>query len=209
MCTGSHAYIPANHAAKLELIYDQDDQLVVNTFHAVNDQGWNASTLAQFCSLGKNWFDANVKFFYPVEYSLRAVRATDLTTQDGAVSELSIVPPDFGANTENVPLPNNVTVVIKWNTSKRGRSYSGRMFYPCLMDHMVAGNRLNSAGVSAVGTAGAGMLTAVQQAGWRPVVVSYCNNKAWRTEAAVTQIDTYSLNEVLDSQRRRLPERGR
>lgn len=209
MCQGAHDYIPATNVAKLEMIYDQDGQEVVNVFHFLSDQGWDAQRLGLLCGLMADWYDGSIKPNYPNEYSLRIIKATDLTSQSAPTSESDFVPPNFGGDLTANQLPNNVTVVIKWITAKRGRSYRGRTYYPCLTETMAVGNRLTVEGVAAVGGAAGALFTAATDAQWWPVVVSYCANKTWRTTAEVTRITAYSLNEVLDSQRRRLPERGR
>lgn len=209
MCTGTHPYIPATNVAKGEVIYDQDGQEVVNVFHFLSDVGWDATRLGQLCEMLSEWVTASILPDYPLEYSLREIKCTDLTTQTGAVAQTFFSPPGFGEQTTSNPLPNNCSVVIKWITGKRGRSYRGRTYYPCITDAMAAGNKLTVGGLATVGNAAGELFTAALDHQWWLVVVSYCHDKAWRTVADITRITSYAVDETLDSQRRRLPGRGR
>lgn len=209
MCTGSHPYIPVANVAKGEVIMDQDGQEVVNVFHFLSDVGWDDSRLAGLCDMLSSWWEGSIQTAYPAEYSLRSVKCTDLTTQTAATAQTDFSPPTFGGDSASEPLPNNVSVVIKWITGKRGRSYRGRTYYPCLTTVMVAANRLTVGGLATVSAAAGALFAEAVSRQWWPVVVSYCHDGAWRTSADVTRITSYGVNEVLDSQRRRLPERGR
>lgn len=209
MCLGEHPYIPVDRVAKLEMIYRQDEQVVVNVFHYMSDQGWTAERLAELCDEAKVIFDNLLKPNYPAIYSLRTIKATDLTSQTGPTAERDYVPPVFGTDITNDPMPNNVTVCTKWVTAQRGRSYRGRTFHPCLTAIQVAGNSLSETGVTDVAGYSGAMLGTMAGFQWWLMVVSYCHDKAWRTTGVATRVTEFSLNEVLDSQRRRLPERGR
>ena len=209
MCTGPHPYIPVPNVAKFEVIYNQEDQEVVNVFHSQTSAPMDASQLLGNIDFFIDMWNTTFKPHYHREYSLRRVRGTDLTTATGAVAERELFPPLFGGNETDSPLPNNVTVAIKWNTLMRGRSYRGRTFFPLLMDADVAGNRLTTTGLAHVSACAAGISSVFTRGVIQMVIVSYCHGKSWRTTGVATPVTTYSINEVLDSQRRRLPERGR
>jgi hypothetical protein len=209
MCTGSHPFIPVSGVAKIEMIYEQDEQMVVNVFHVRSAGGWDASGLMAKADAMAGWFEGTLAPNYPVEYCLKSIKVTDLSTSTGAVAIREYSPPTFGEEATDSPLPNNVTLAVKWNTALRGRSYRGRTFWPCLLIGQVAGNRLNAGAVTAITTMVNALRTAIEAGGYTMVVVSYCNNKTWRTTGVATPITTFAINEVVDSQRRRLPERGR
>jgi len=209
MCTGSHPYISANNVAKVEFIYDQDGQQVVNIFHVLSGSGWTTTSMAVTADACAAWFEGSMAADYPAEYSLRTIKVTDLSSPNAPVVQRDYVPPTFGENSAGNPLPNNVTVAVKWLTANRGRSYRGRTFWPVLMVSEVAANRLTSAAVSGIGGKVSQLKSALETGGHSMVVVSYCAGGVWRQNAQVTTIQSYGLNEVVDSQRRRLPERGR
>jgi len=209
MCTGTHPYIPVPNTAKFEMIFSQDDQTIVNVFHARAGSGWDATELTNMLDQLVSFFTDEMQGNYPIEYSLRLLRGTDLSSETGAVAERALFPPLFGTVEEANPLPNNVTAAVKWNTALRGRSYRGRTFIPCLMDPHVAGNRLSVAGLAYAGNYANGLYGCFTRGEIQMVVVSLCHGKQWRTTGVATAITSYSVNEVLDSQRRRLPERGR
>lgn len=209
MCTGQHAYIPVANTVKAEMIYLQDGQYVENVFHVKQGSGWTLEEMAlvadNLLDFWENWYRPS----YPSTYSLRTVRITNLNTVNSSVVERQLVPAQFGTRTLDPALPNHVTAAIKWVTMFRGRSYRGRTYIPCLTESLVAGNHLSEDGVTLVSSFAAHVHEALELGGHSHVVVSYCNEGAWRTDGVTTDIDTYGVNEVLDSQRRRLPERGR
>jgi len=107
-------------------------------------------------------------------------------------------------------LPNNVAYCVSKYTGSRGRSFRGRFFVPGIPENArETPSRVTSAYRSNILTACAGMLSNLITAGFPPVVVSWRTNGDWRTTGVATPITALGpVDDVLDSQRRRLPGRG-
>lgn len=208
MCEGTHPYIPVINVAKAELQFLADGQKVENVFHFRNPVAWEASSLAFLANELKNWDTSHYSGARHADCILTGIKCTDLSSSSGAVVEVPIVPAHPGTIVAGQMLPNNVSLVIKWVTSQRGRSFRGRTYIPGLGSTMVLLSSPTAAMVTiAVGVASAlWSMASVQN--WDLVVVSYCNNKAWRTTGVSTKITSYAVEGTLDSQRRRLPGRG-
>ena len=209
MCIGTHDYIPVLNTVKAEMIYLQDGQYVENVWHVHSGSAWIPEEMALLADHLIAWWEVCYRPSYVTTYSLRTVRVTNLNTINSSVVERALNPPQFGTRTLDPALPNNVTVAIKWLTELRGRSYRGRTYIPCLTESLVAGNHLSEDGLTLSAFFASSLMDAINVAGRDLCIVSYCNDHTWRTEGVTTPVTAFSVNEVLDSQRRRLPERGR
>lgn len=209
MCTGSHPYIPVINVAKMELQYMLDGQKVENIFHLHNVASWNATGLAFAANVMKTWAIGAYAACQNEALTLVNIKATDLSSVSGTVIELPVDPAHAGAVTSSAPLPNNITLVIKWLTTQRGRSFRGRTYVPGISSGQVVKNTAQASLVTLVSTAASTLFSAVAVQNYSLCVVSYCNDKAWRTTGVQTPITAWSVDTTVDTQRRRLPGRGR
>lgn len=208
MCTGPHAYIPVLNTAKTELFFRSDDQIVENVFHILNTEAWTPTTLQAINTFFNSWMTTYYKACMSQTIALFNIKSTDLSAQTGAVVEYAPATPIAGTAQGGEQLPLNVAAVIKWTTSQRGRSYHGRTYVPGLDTSVVTINTLDTALVTAITSAASGLWSGIRDEGWSLAVVSYCNNKTWRTTGVATPIIAYSVDPHVNSQRRRLPGRG-
>lgn len=208
MCTGSHSYIPVENVAKVEFFFRQDGQRVENVFHVKNFSGWSGSALTDLQSYMTAWvteeylpcLHANLQFY--------GIKITDLTTSSSPVLESYTTEGEQGGVSVGAALPNNVSLVVKWLTGSRGRSYRGRTYIVGIPASGVLNNNATTEFSGVMSTAMGALMTVLSERVWSLVVVSYCNAKAWRTVGVATPISGYAIDSVLDSQRRRLPGRG-
>lgn len=209
MCTGTHPYIPVINTAKVELFMRSDGQQIANVFHVLSSVAFNPVSLAEVVSAFEEWCVGNYFPAIGAQVTLNSIKATDLSSESGSVYEKTPDEALAGGVTGGEAFPNNSTVVLKWLTSQRGRSYRGRTYVPGMRSSIASINTLLPTPYAAIVAAASQLWSQVRAAGWDLAVVSYCNGKEWRTTGVATPIVSWALDETLDSQRRRLPGRGK
>lgn len=203
-------FIPTENCLQVEMVFIQDGQYVENVYHVQRGDVWDAATAATVLAAFKSWWDTNLKAKVHAAVSLFEIVGTDLTSSSSGRYLYTTGLPEAGTNT-GTPLPNNVTVAVKWATLHRGRSFQGRTYHIGLPEQDVSGNRLTSGAqagyITAYNTLPSTVHTA--DASSNLVVLSRFTNHAPRSAGVTTPIASANINQVVDSQRRRLPERGR
>jgi len=100
-------------------------------------------------------------------------------------------------------------VSTKLTTGFSGRSKRGRQYFIGLVNTQLADpNHLLTGMVTALQTAYSALIDAISDAGWTMVIASFISGGSPRITAELTEVISSSVNATLDSQRRRLPERG-
>lgn len=133
--------------------------------------------------------------------ALTKLRARDLSTQFGQEYEATVSPPDPG--TQIGALPGNVTIALSERTDKIGRRNRGRHYMPGIVGGDVNSDDTCTAPfVVAMVNWLANLIFGNLPAGIRFAVISLVDAKA-------KEVVTGVVDNVLDSQRRRLPGRGR
>jgi len=105
-------------------------------------------------------------------------------------------------------VPNNVAVVVKWITANRGRSYRGRTYHLGIPQGSVTGSVLTTGYRTSLVQAYSNFVLLGTTPTWTLSVASRYSNGQPRTNGVITPINALSINPTVDSQRRRLPERG-
>jgi len=209
MCIGTHPYIPAANTARVDLVYTQFGQTMMNVLY------WQFSAqpgLGELTDLLNNIKDAwltHIDVNTSNTASVTLLRATDLTVEDGVGVEIDPAASMIGARTSEAE-PGNVTAAVKFSTGRTGRSFRGRLYHIGLTTDQVVGNGLTGTVPAEIKSGWENFFTAIAGLSPNPnhVIVSLCHNKAWRTVAEVTQVLSYSVDPNIDSQRRRLTGRG-
>ena len=213
MCTGTHDFIPAPNVAQLELIQRLDGQKIENRVFIEGTDQWTSTSLQELAEAAASAWAAELAPLLSDQLSLVLVRASDMEAEFGDVVEFEPDPVPVGGVTGG-SLPNNVTLTTKFSSGRKGRSYRGRVYTPGIPRASVGTSAVNE--VTAVlagdfssswGNFFATTISLTDNA-VHHVIVSYCFNLNWRTTAEVTNVTGYSTNVTIDSQRRRLPERG-
>jgi len=200
-------FVPFPLVCKAELIFRQDNQIIENVLHyrAIATVGIEAMELLAD-SLKTQW-NTSLKPLTHSSVSLVAIRITNLETEFSPVVEYVSGLPIAGT-LAGTQLPNNVTVVAKFTTLARGRSFRGRAYQVGLSTTAINGNVLTSTYRTSLQAAWLLMLDMGGEEGWRLVVASRISGGAPRPDGVSTIVEGVSVNPTLDSQRRRLPERG-
>jgi len=202
------AFIPfASTVAKIELFFRQDGQQCENVLHFRLPSSVTEASLTTLCEDVIAWWDTLMQPIVTSKVDLVGVKGTALGAVDGPAVEVVDGLPLSGT-ASSASLPNNVTVVIKFLTAKRGRSFRGRLYHVGLYDTLVVDSHITSAAQSALQAAYAALLSEAGFGGALLVVASRVADGEPRTLGITTEVTGVAVNEIIDSQRRRLPERG-
>lgn len=143
------------------------------------------------------------------EISSVEVYIVDQSDEAGPVASLPAFSNPTGAATGS-PVPNNAALVITHRTANRGRSYRGRTFVPGIAKSVVNGSYVDTGVVGAIVTTFNNMVDASVTSEVPFTIVSRRHNNAPRVEGIDTIVTLcVARDNVLDSQRRRSPGRGR
>lgn len=133
----------------------------------------------------------------------------DLSDQAGPVAALPAFTNHTGA-ASGPPVPNNAALVITHRTANRGRSYRGRTYVPGIAKSVVQGSYVDVGVVSDIVNAFNDMVDACETANVPFTIVSRVHDGNPRPEGIDTVVTLcVARDNVLDSQRRRAPGRGR
>ncbi len=202
-------FIPAVGIMQAELIFNCNGQVVENVLHFKPDETYDFATMwSQLGSGLKTWWDTNQKAGTPSAVSLLRIKVTDLSSVTGSAIDYTTGLPLAGTSAQTLA-PNNVTVAVKLGTALRGRSYRGRIYHVGLNNTMISGSQITSSAATTLAAAYALLATITATNHFHVGVLSRRANLAWRDTAVFTPMNSVSIDLNLDSQRRRLPGRGR
>jgi hypothetical protein len=198
---------PNNPAvAKISLVGNRDTREWVNTYHVYKTAGsMDGGDLHNLCIAFFNWYNTFVKPQLLPSIVLDIIEARKLDPSNPLAEDFTTGLPLVGSNAETTTNEAaNVTLATSWRTGLAGRKYRGRNYFPAIREDAVTpDDRINTAMVTALTGIAAQYLLAIAGAGsFEPVVFHKFDN-------SVTAITQFVIDAILDSQRRRLPGRGR
>lgn len=155
------------------------------------------------------YWQSNMLPVLPAAYEMGLVTGAALDDSEGPQSEDGSYIGQVGALAGDT-LPNNDTIAVAFRCNLRGRANRGRNYWPALLRTEVTDNEVDSTKVaSIIGSYGGLLDDSGFDATWQWSVISRKIIDVSGVGRAV-RITTVSVNDlVLDSQRRRLPNRGR
>lgn len=204
------AFIPVPFTAMVELFYLQDGQQLENTLYFTRADTYDVVELTALASSIIAWWAAEMAPLTSNTVQLRAVKATSL--QDQSAPAVEVVPASTLLGTATSPaLPNNVSIAVKFLTAFRGRWARGRNYIIGLVENVVTANAISQAHADALVDAYEELLTTTYVgAGYDWVVVSRQFQNTPRVTGFASPVTAVALTDLtVDSQRRRLPGRGR
>lgn len=203
------AFVPVPNVAMVEFRYTWDSQRVENTLYFRWPEPFEGGIMEALADDLFSWWEDYIKPIQSNQVALREIVVTDLTTATAPVWVRVSSPPVNGGNLGSA-LPNNVTIALKFSTSGRGRSSRGRNYLIGLVESDVVGNTIDGATATNWQSAYAVLPATVSPSSWSWVVVSRFTNGAPRTTGIASQVTAVGFTDgTVDSQRRRLPGRGR
>jgi hypothetical protein len=190
--------------AKVAMVFKRDTRTFINTFHTTKFPAtpWSAGELVQLAIVFRDWWDDFYKLYASDAVTLEQVQTRVLDPDNPLGYDLPVSPGIAGTN-QLAEAPGSATQTISWRTGLAGRKYRGRIYAVGLSDIAIADDdRVTSPYSSVLSQAAVELLTAVATAAFRLVVFHRADN-------TYTTIVSYIIESILDSQRRRLPARGR
>lgn len=206
-------FIPATNVAKVEMLHDQYGSVVENVYHVLNPDAWTLSTLLGLAATFQSWEEDTASPLRTDETDCFLIRVVDLTTATSPGVEVPISPVIGGGNAAP-GMPGNVTASVKSLTDLRGRSYRGRTYFIGLAENQCTGNDLLAVTRDAIVDAYTTLAASITGEGYEMVVLSLYSGvdvdgkPIPRDEGVATPITSFSMDTDLDSQRRRLKNRG-
>lgn len=202
-------FVPLPNTAQVEMIYLADTEPAENVYHVKGTAPW---TLATLQTLTQNFIAWELSVMSPnrsTDTALVKVVARDASIQSGVVIENSDTLPIRGTSAGRT-LPNNVTVAVAKRTDRGGRSYRGRIYHIGLTGDWIGTNTLlPSAPASLISDYESLLSGALSVNGAQLVVASKRQDKVWLNPGIVTPVTRFTVDNNLDSQRRRLPGHNR
>lgn len=204
------AFVSVPNTIEVETVFEIDGQICENTAYFEGIGGApSLEAVSSFLSDMKSLIETDLLPLLASSVKLVRLVATLLDAVDSFSTILAVSPPsEGGASSEG--MPNNVAYCITFLTDLRGRSFRGRNY--------ISGIPIDGALVNTVsGTFRTGVLayySALKALSFdddlRMVVVSRFADHAPRVTGVTTPVTGFTTYDaILDSQRRRLPGRGR
>jgi len=195
---------------KTALIFQRDTRTLVNVLHWFRAAGWDLSQMLSQCIALKNWVDTYLKPCIPPQTSLVQVQARKYDPAAPLAQDYSVSPVILGTR-GTVSEAANVTSTLSWRTGLAGKAYRGRIYVPGLSEADVQQNdQLSSALVALLTTAAVQLVTGVGVPNSSVPVVFHRPLPAPKPlDNTYTPINSYVIENIVDSQRKRLPLRGR
>lgn len=209
MCTGAHPFIPAERTARVVLHWDTPGGKALNVLYFQKATDWSSADLSTLLDELSTTWDANFSSFQSNAVDCNRMVLTDMSAEGSF--EVDAPPTDDLTGESGSPImPGNVTVATKFTTGLAGRSHRGRTFFVGLVEEVCVGDELAPGRADAMTAAWNALNLAVQSSSLAAtlVVVSFCADGVWRTNAEVTVVTEVFTDNVLDSMRSRLKGRG-
>lgn len=210
------AFVPVANTVLVETRMLLDNQQVENTFTIRFETAPNPSVLDILATDFRDWWISDYADLVSDELELREVVVTDLTTQTGPQFSLAAPIGTTGTITGSV-LSNNVSLCVSFRTANRGRSFRGRNYIAGVPAASVVQNNAVAGYVSNVVAAYEKLLPgggALSSGTWvvasRFSGVDSAGKPIPRAAGVTTPITgVVVVDSTIDSQRRRLPGRGK
>jgi hypothetical protein len=205
------AFVGKDNCVQANLRFTQDEQLMENTLYFEYKGG--TLDVPAMVVLGDDlitWWLTSVGAHLVTALTFREIYLTDLSSKTAPTATVTTGLPAQASVAQN-SLPNNSAACISFRSAGRGRSSRGRNYIPAISEASVIGNSI-SAALQANLVAGYEDLmdAATYTDDWTWIVYSRFENGLPRAEALIAPVDAVVFTDnIIDSQRRRLPGRGR
>lgn len=202
------AFIPVPDSAEVALRFMWSGQRVTITLKYDRPGGISASQANNLIDVVQNWYTSDWRTHLTEGIALETIAARDLSQAQGWVIERPVTTGQTGTNTSG-SLPNNAALTVRFLSGLAGRSNRGRIYIPGLpWDAAESSVTIKPARALGYLASMVALADAVTAAGFRHVIVSRYNNKVPRATGVRVPVIGYGIDLYLDSQRRRLAQRG-
>lgn len=202
------AFIPTAGAVRVDIQFVQAGQQIHNVIWCIRDAPWTQAQREALNLAIKDWWDTTAKVYFSSQLALTQVTSVNQDSSSSPSSTL-VVSPAISGTAASEPLPNGSAMVASLRTDLRGRNYRGRMYLAGVRDSSrVDAISIATTEIANLISALAALKTVIDGLGAIWVVVSHFLNKLPRTAGLKTPITAISMDQYIDSQRRRLGLRG-
>lgn len=198
------AFIRLPGGVKVALEFTVGGKVVVNIYHVTTTDPIVTLQLLDLAQVFKAWWEIQIAPNITDRVELFQVTALNLNEENGEKVTLAVIPTVPGTIVSDV-VPNNVAAVVTLNTARTGRSYQGRTYLAGLAENEVVINTILGYRVVAILLGMQGLVPLLDAQNSTLVVASFQHNLAPRAEGVATPVDSFSMNDRVDTQRRRLP----
>jgi len=205
------AFIPVSDTAQVRIEGRVDNQQTINDLYFRHSTGAIAQADIQaLASAMATWYGGSMCPLLNEAWQGVATHARDLSSELGFVADQSMVGTNGTVTGEAAP--NNCTMSVSIRSAFPGRSFRGRNYVPVLTNSQVTGNNIDADWAQSVVDAYALLLFGggALPGGWVWVVVSRFSGGLPRPDGVFSEVFSVRVVDlVVDSQRRRLPGRGK
>lgn len=202
------AFIPTADCARTDIQLVSAGQQVHNILWFKGATTWTETDRTDLNTALLTWWTTFMRPFYTASVSLSQITTVNQESQSAPSSVLIVSPVVPGTN-GGASSANSTAAVATLRTALRGRSYRGRFYAGPLPAAQLTDQITLSLGEAATLIAAFnGLLVAVAALSKTWVVVSKQFNKVQRPAGVATPITAVSVDQYIDSQRRRLGGRG-
>lgn len=195
--------IPNNPlVVRANLVFRAYTRHFINSLHFSDASGWDLAKMQDLSDELKAWWDSPYGDQMSNQVQLEQVQVRLLDPLNPLALDDTVGLPIGGAN-PNIHEPFNVTSTISWRTGLAGRKFRGRNYVVGLCENNTnEDDTVSSDTVIALSAAAQNLLTRAATLAANLVVFHLANN-------TFTPVISYVIENIIDSQRRRLPGRGR
>lgn len=196
------------NVAKVILTYASDVRQFQNIFHVSATTPWTLPQLQQLATDFINWWNLQLRIRQSVDVALTLVQTRKLDPSSPIGHDQPVIPPIAGSILGN-SAPSNATLTLSWRTGLAGRRFRGRTYIPGLVGSDISvDDKASSVLVNQLLVAGTQLITSQLVHG--ALTVFHAPGDTPSTfDNTFTDVTTAVVENLLDSQRRRLPGRGR
>jgi len=188
---------------KIEFNAMQNGVPVVNIHNVISPTGVDDSVLEDCALAMDEWWTDDGRALHHSTYVLQNITLTDISVENGHQLIFTSITNPAGTGT-GAAAAANAAVVVSWRTANTGRSFRGRTYVGGLANStLVNAQTIETAAQTAIITAYAGLLAALEAINLTLVVVSRFAAGVARVAALGTEIISIIVDTKVDSQRRR------
>jgi hypothetical protein len=189
--------------ARASFIMQRDTRQIVNTVHFYRSAGWTIADLVTLGAALQTWWDTYYKVMVPNVYTLVNIHMQVYDpTGSPYVVDRPVSPPIAGTRPGTAE-PGNASLSLSLRAGLAGRAYRGRIYLAGLSENDVF---VNDTVVSTLSTLAATAVTALIGSALPPGTAAVIFH---RNDNLFSSIIAGVIENIVDSQRRRLPGRGR
>lgn len=203
--------VPDNpEVCRVVMKYHRDTREFQNVFHVRLVGGWVFSDMVALAGSFKDWWNTSYKTTQTADIALFEVQVRLLDPSAPLAVDLPVspaIPGSNGVTTES----GNVTETISWRTGLAGRAYRGRTYVPTMREDMVnEDDSVKSAQVAGLASVANALAADILPALAKLVIFhTPIAGDPKPLDNTANDVLFAIIENIIDSQRRRLPGRGR